>query len=307
MQPISRSVTTNFPIISDQTDVANLNNRINKNRAFLEALKADRPFQNLLVLMRKGDVCDERLLDFLMGVSSLEWCRSKRVWMENLIIKTYDLEIRWYGTFLPHCITFPLSMIFKPGCFETTEKSHSKMCVLMGSLKKENDSETLDFANADLADVSLVGADLSRANLSGANLSGADLKGAHLSHINFSKANLSKADLSRANLNLSNLSDANLSGANLTGAKLYKTDFSGANLSGADLRTIFITISQLQNVKLTGALSDDKNISAMIKKQEEIEEASKKTQLLSEIVMKCTFQGTQFPKDLINKIACDLI
>jgi hypothetical protein len=78
MHPINRSVSTPLHVASEQTDVVNLNRRIDRNRAFLDDLKGSKPFQNLLILMRQAAVSEVRLLGFLIGRSSLEECLGEK-------------------------------------------------------------------------------------------------------------------------------------------------------------------------------------------------------------------------------------
>jgi uncharacterized protein YjbI with pentapeptide repeats len=122
-----------------------------------------------------------------------------------------------------------------------------------------------------------------------------------------SGADLSEANLSSVNLEEANLSGANLSEVNLSCAYLNKANLFQANLSKADLRSIKICTVQLLHAKLTGAQSNDCFISNMIKKQERKEAAVQKYQLLSQMVGEFTFDGTYFPKELINIIGCDLL
>ncbi|MCD6026588.1 MAG: hypothetical protein K0R08_1107 [Solimicrobium sp.] len=144
MQPINRLANTNHNVTSDQTDVVNLNSRIDKNRPFLEDLKASQPFQDLLVLMRQAAVPEQRLLEFLTGKISLEECLGEKNWMTTLLVKTNDkLEVRWFGShFLSETLATTLSAIFKQGYFESAEKSHSKMLILMSSLKRDDKSRS---------------------------------------------------------------------------------------------------------------------------------------------------------------------
>ncbi|MCD6026592.1 MAG: putative low-complexity protein [Solimicrobium sp.] len=248
MQSVNRSVSTKHPIVSEQTDVINLNSRIGKNRTFIEDLKANPSFQNLLILMQQAAVPKEQLLKFLTGRASLEECWGEKKWMTNLIIKTYGgLKVCWANShFLSESLAATLTAIFNSGYFESAEKSHAKMGVLMGSLKRDQSSETLD----------LVGADLSGVNLSGADLSGA----------NFSKANLSKTDLSFATLPKANLTGANLSGAclygtNLAGASFYATKLSGTDLSAANLCSADLSETNLSWSFLSWANLSEANLS----------------------------------------------
>jgi uncharacterized protein YjbI with pentapeptide repeats len=349
MQSINRSVNTSFHVISDPTDVENLNTRIEENRLFLDELKANKPFQNLLFLMHKAAVSEQRLLNFLMGNASLEECFGEKKWMTNLLVQPYsNFEVNWTGShFLPASLATTFSAIFKQGYFESAVKSHSKMCVLMGSIKRDDRLEKLDlaFTNnffADLSCANMSGMDLSQAdfayaNFSGANLSRANLgqaglwraklsftylfqadltcaylpkaalTGASLREANLSKANLAGANLTKANLCRANLTRANFSKANLFKSNFLEADLSGANLSGANMKSTKIMPNQLLNVKLIGAASDNKDISAIIKKQEKTEEVFKKYQLLSQIIGEFTFEGTPFPVELTNTIGHNLI
>jgi hypothetical protein len=224
-----------------------LKSRIEENRPFLDELKGSKSFQNLLILMRKAAVPEERLLGFLIGKASLEECWGEHTWMTDLLDKTYtELEIRCSDShFLPETLTATLSTIFNSGYFESTEKSHCKISLLMDEMRTANSAETLDLSCADLSNAFLCKADLSGANLSEADLSGAVMREANLSGALLPKANLTmtylsganlaKADLSSASVSGANLSWANLSGANLHGADLSKADLSGANLSEAFL------------------------------------------------------------------------
>ncbi|MCD6026272.1 MAG: pentapeptide repeat protein [Solimicrobium sp.] len=273
--------------------------RIEENRPFLDGLKTDKQFQNLLIFMCKSAVSEERVLDFLTGKSSLEACLGEKKWMTELLVNTYGgLEVCWHGShFLSELLATRLSTIFKQGYFEFAEKSHFKMSALMGSIKRDEGSEKLDladanpsvvfFCEADLFRADLSGADLakatlrytnfSEANLTGADLSeadlcGADLSGADLSGTNLSRAHLVGAHLAGACLSKANLRGADLFGANLSKADLSKADLSEANLtetdmSGADLRSTRVRKEQLLHTKLIGAWSNNDDISAMITKQ----------------------------------------
>jgi uncharacterized protein YjbI with pentapeptide repeats len=302
MQPVNITVTTSLFVTPNEEDIVNLKSRIDKDRAFLDDLKASKPFQNLLILMRRHAVPNERLLGFLTGKISLEECLGKKTWMTELLVKTYgELEARWSGShFLPEGLTRTLSAIFKPSYFESAEKSRSKMFILISSIKRDGSVETLD----------LEGADLSHFSFYERGLLGADLSGANLSRANLSHANLAGADLSKANLSGANLSYANLSGPYLAPRRslspFLEANLKGANLSGSNLLSMQVKRSQLHNTRLSGAWSDNDDISAMIKKQE-MEEASKKYQLLSQMIKEFTFEGTLFPRELITKIGCDLI
>ncbi|MCD6026839.1 MAG: pentapeptide repeat protein [Solimicrobium sp.] len=191
--------------------------------------------------MRKAAVPDECLLDFLTGRTSLEKCLGDKTWMTALLVKHLGaLERRWSGShFLSDSLSHTLSVVFKQGYFESAEKSHSKMSVLMNSLKREGNREKLNLAGADLSTVCLRGADLSGADLSGANLSEVNLSGANLGEVNLSGADLSGANLSdaclyRANLSYTFCADADLSGANLSGANLFRAILLDADVSRAD-------------------------------------------------------------------------
>jgi hypothetical protein len=195
MLPISRSGNNpSFAVVRDNLDttqknsavnlnLVNLQTRIEENQLFLDGLKMDSQFQNLLTLMRQVGVTDEMKFNFLTGQASLEDCFAKDTWGKNLLVKTYGgLEFRTARScnshFLLKSVADTLYAILKPGYFETTEKFSSKMCSLMRTIEHENRSEILDLSNADLTYV-----DLSYAKLSGVNLAGADLTKACLTYV----------------------------------------------------------------------------------------------------------------------------
>jgi uncharacterized protein YjbI with pentapeptide repeats len=156
--------------------------------------------------MHKAEVPEERLLNFLIGKVSLEECLGKNTWMTRFVVETSTVvEYYEYSShFLSKSLVTTLSTIFKQGYFESAEKSHSKMRILMGVIERNVGAVTL--------------------NLTGADLSGCSLQ----------KADLSGADLSRANLSRACLYDADLSGANLSESTLFEANFEGCNLTKAN-------------------------------------------------------------------------
>jgi uncharacterized protein YjbI with pentapeptide repeats len=264
MQSIPLSVNNNFHASLDQTEVVNLNNRMENNRALLNDLKASKPFQNLLILMRKAAVPDERLLDFLTRKASLETCFGDKTWKIALLTKTYDrIEVHSSGShFLLESLATELSAIFKKGIFfESADKFHSKMKILMSSIEKSNGLKRLDLVGADLSGINLSEANLIGANLHKANLSGVDLTGANLSDADVSDADLHKANLSSAYLHEANLSGANLAGARLSAAFLPKANLSRTNLSRADLTGTKLYKANLSEADLSGSFLSGANLS----------------------------------------------
>jgi hypothetical protein len=77
-------------------------------------------------------------------------------------------------------------------------------------------------------------------------------------------------------------------------------------LSGADLTNAVLESTQLRETRLIGAKSDCSYIIYLIKKQEE-ENKKEKYKLFKEITEKITFNGSNFPQELIHKIGCNLI
>jgi uncharacterized protein YjbI with pentapeptide repeats len=331
-----------------EADLVNLRSRIEKNCAFLDELKKNTRFQNVLILMRKMAISNELLFSFLSGQSSLQQLLGEETWMTNLLVKTYDgLEAAWlgYSHFLSNSIVDTIQAIFRRGYLESAEKFQSKMHSLMDAIENHDNLGQLDLSGADLsyislrsaklAGVNLVGANLigsylTYADLSGANLAGADLRGTFSLCAKWSGANLAgtifigtfldgvltDVDLRGANLTNANLVraifyNANLAGANLTEAKCFnsscsQTRFRNANLSGADLTNAVLESTQLRETRLIGAKSDCSYIIYLIKKQEE-ENKKEKYKLFKEITEKITFNGSNFPQELIHKIGCNLI
>ncbi|MCD6025482.1 MAG: hypothetical protein K0R08_1 [Solimicrobium sp.] len=186
----------------DDVHVINLKKRIEQNRPLIESLKRDRGFQNALNLLRRESIPDRKLLDFLTGKASLEECvdtiyevqvsnfplgntnveevGSKKIWIVNLLVRTYEaLEVKagWFDKsdshFLSESITDTLAAIFSHGYLESDDKTHSKMNTLMQAIE----AGELDLSGADLSDMNLAGANLAGANLVGANFLNANLFG----------------------------------------------------------------------------------------------------------------------------------
>jgi hypothetical protein len=137
--------------------VVNLEKRLEENWSFLDSLRRDSGFQNILTLMHKAGVPEEHLLKFLTGDSSLEECFGKSTWMINFLVGSYnDLEIKsgWFGRiehFLSKSLANTLLIIFKPGYLESPEKTHSKMNALMHAIEEKNNSGKLDLAGTDFS------------------------------------------------------------------------------------------------------------------------------------------------------------
>jgi uncharacterized protein YjbI with pentapeptide repeats len=145
---------------------------------------------------------DEQLLNFLTRKVSLEECWGEKIWMINLIVKTFgDLEVGGSGShFLSESVATRLLAIFKQDYLESAEKLRSPLCGLIGTIKSYGSQEYINLMDVDLSGVNLSGAslreaDLDRANLSQANLTGADLSGADLFQADLSWSNLSEAKL----------------------------------------------------------------------------------------------------------------
>ncbi|MCD6026587.1 MAG: pentapeptide repeat protein [Solimicrobium sp.] len=167
--------------------------------------------------------------------------------------------------FLSKSLVTTLSTIFEQGYFESAEKSHSKMRILMGVIERNVGAVTLNLTGADLSGCSLQkadlsGADLSRANLSRACLYDADLSGANLSEstlfeanfegCNLTKANFSATELCHATFFKANLSEANLSNADLSYSRLVGANLSKANLSNANLSYSLLVLANLSSANL---------------------------------------------------------
>lgn len=141
-------------------DVASIESRIKENSGFLNNLKTDR-FQNIVILMRSEGVSDECLLNFLIGKASLEECFGSANAKINYIVNTYGgLEVRseWgrQSHFLSGWLADTLSTVFKPGYFESAEKTNFKLGKLIDAIL---DKESLEMTKAYRVDF-LAGADL---------------------------------------------------------------------------------------------------------------------------------------------------
>jgi hypothetical protein len=214
---------SNPTVIESDSHVINLKKRIDENCHFLDELKKDRQFQNLLTLMRKAAIPEKLLLNFLIGWAPLQDCL-KSTWMEDLITKTYShgfwaiwagvytADGRYYFHYLKPSFSHRLSTIFSYGYFESEDKFHSKMKTFMGAIETENISGKLDLSFLDLSDVWL----------DHASLTGADCRGVKFGKVKFrlqGKINLTGADCRGANFGTATVNQMNLAKANLLGVK----------------------------------------------------------------------------------------
>ncbi|MCD6026499.1 MAG: hypothetical protein K0R08_1018, partial [Solimicrobium sp.] len=140
------------------SNVFNLEKRIEDNRSFLDGLKRDRGFQNTLTFMDRKGVPEEQLLKFLIGKASLEECLPFEKTVITFLVGSYrrfEIQAGWFGNtdlhFLENSLANTLSTIFKQGYLESSEKTHSKMNTLMQTIGEENNAGKIDLAGIDLS------------------------------------------------------------------------------------------------------------------------------------------------------------
>lgn len=74
MSPINSPVTSARPLSGSNPHTINLERRLEENRPFVDSLKEDPLFQNVLTLMRRFAVPETLLFRFVTGKAHLELC-----------------------------------------------------------------------------------------------------------------------------------------------------------------------------------------------------------------------------------------